>query len=128
MSAIPIRQFCEALYCGYTAADALTPDAAGRIEFVAEVTDGAVTAARRARFDGVRGLTRRSERPRAPEPGDRLELSVIEVEREAAGWRVWLNPWYLEEIEFRCDAITLDGDEVAGTERWLQDELPRRAG
>lgn len=63
-----------------------------------------------------------------PEPGDRLELSVIELEHEPDGWRVWLNPWYIEEIEFRCDRITLDGAEVVGSGRWLQDDLPRASG
>ena len=57
---------------------------------------------------------------------DRLELSVIEVERLLSGWRVWLNPWYLHEIEFRCADISLDDAEVSGTGRWLQDELPAR--
>ena len=124
---ISARLFCESIYCAYVPMDALEPDRqTGRIAFDAEVADNGLTMLHRVAFDGVRGLTRKSSRHRVPEAGDRLELSVIELEREADGWRVWLNPWYLDEIEFHCDGIHLDASEVVGTGRWLQDTLPSR--
>ena len=122
---ISMREFCETVYCAYAAGDALTVDAGGQIVFGASVTNGDRTDIHRVAFEGVRDFTRRRDVPREPEPGDRTELSVIELAREPAGWRVWLNPWYVEEVEFCCARITLDGREVTGEGRWFQDDLPR---
>jgi hypothetical protein len=124
-----MREFCERLYCAYAPGDALAVGADGRIAFTARVTDHGRMSEHRAEFDGVRGFARRRDAPSEREPGDPLELSVIEIERDEPGaeWRVWLNPWYVEEVEFRCARITLDGLEVTGAGRWLQDELPDRS-
>ena len=124
------REFCERIYCGVTGLDAFDVDpATGRIAFGAQVTSGEQVAEHRVEFTAVRDITRRDPRDPAPgESGDRIELSVIEIERESDGWRLWFNPWYLEEIEFRCAAVRLDGEEVVGSGRWLQDDLPRAAG
>ena len=43
---------------------------------------------------------------------------------ERNGWRFWCNPWYSRTIEFQCTAIRLNGLAVAGTGKWLQNELP----
>ena len=130
MTSISPRAFCETLYCAFAPLDALDVDpGTDGIAFTATETSGGRATEYRVEFHGVRALTRKDLSDLAPrEPGDRLELSAIELEREAEGWRVWLNPWYIEEIEFRCDRITLDGGEVIGSGRWLQDDLPRAAG
>ena len=119
-----MRDFCETLYCAYAPVDAFVVGDDRAIRFVATVTDAGRTAEYHVAFEGVREFTRGGERAVTWEPGDRLELSVIELEREANGWRAWFNPWYLEEIEFRCARITLDGRAVTGDGRWLQDWLP----
>jgi hypothetical protein len=76
-------------------------------------------------FEGVTDLSTRRETPRPDEDKeDRLELSVIEVEREATAWRICVNPYYIEEIEFRCRTAWLDGAALVGEGRWLQDSLP----
>jgi hypothetical protein len=106
-------------------ADALDIDQAlHRIAFEARVTERGLTRVHRVVFEGVREFTR--EDSSSYESGDLLELSVIELEREDGGWRVWLNPWYVQQIEFRCDRIQLDHVEVIGSGRWLQDDLPSR--
>ena len=123
------RTFCESIYCGFAPLDAFDVDpAARRIAFEARVTYQGQTSVHRVAFEGVHNLTRKDPDDVVPrEPGDRLELSVVEVEREAGGWRVWFDPWYLEQIEFRCDRIQLDDADVVGSGRWLQDDLPSRA-
>ena len=121
-----MREFCETLYCAFAPLDAFSISADGRIQFFAQVTSGGVQSEHRAEFIGVRGLSRHRDAPYQLQDGDVLELSVVELEREAGKWRVWFNPWYLEEIQFHCERIFLDGLEVTGTGRWLHDELPRR--
>ncbi len=121
-----IREFCEALYCAYAPLDAFTVSATGEMQFSARATDAGVQVVHRVAFIGVRDLTRNRAVPEQPGVRDTLELSVVELEREAAGWRAWFNPFYVEEIEFHCERIFLDGFEVIGTGRWLQDELPAR--
>jgi len=118
------RAFCEALYCASAPGDAFASAATGRIAFTAHVTDRGREIAHHVEFMGVRAFTRKRNHTPASDAGDRVELSVIELEREAHGWRIWFNPWYLEEIEFWCERIRLDGAPVAGTGRWLQDSLP----
>jgi hypothetical protein len=124
MPSIDPRRFCEALYCAYAPVDAFASAASGRIAFTAHVTDRGRETAYRVEFTGVRAFTRKPDPTPESDEGDRLELSVLELEREAHNWRIWFNPWYLEEIEFRCDGISLDGAPVTGTGRWLQDSLP----
>ncbi|HXE60296.1 MAG TPA: hypothetical protein VN607_06295 [Gemmatimonadaceae bacterium] len=119
-----IRAFCEALYCAYTPLDAFAVSATGDIKFAARATNVGAQSVHSVEFIGVRELSRNRARPSQLGEGDALELSVIEIEREAAGWRVWFNPWYIEEIEFHCARILLDGFEVTRTGRWLQDDLP----
>ena len=128
LNTINPRAFCEIIYCGYTRWNAFTLDEpSGRIEFDAVVTDRGGEKTYKVAFDGVRLLPDDSLHLReAQGPDDRLELSVIEIEREAAGWRLWFNPWYLHEIQFHCDRVHLDGVEVVGGGRWLQDDLPSR--
>jgi hypothetical protein len=106
--------------------DAFTVSATGEIKFSARATDVGVQSVHSVEFIGVREFVRNRAVPAQFGDGDALELSVVELEREAAGWRAWFNPWYIEEIEFHCERIFLDGFEVAGTGRWLQDELPAR--
>jgi hypothetical protein len=127
MGTISMREFCEAVYCAYVSADGLTVGADGRIAFGASVSDGGRTTIHRVAFEGVSDLSRRCDHPSKSEQGDRMELSVIEVERKPVGWRVWLSLWYVEEVEFHCGGITLDGRAVTGEGRWLQDDLPRRS-
>ena len=125
MDFVTPRQFCEALYCGFVPADAFAQTADGRIAFAVEVTAHSVRSRHEVTFLGIRTFTRTPSSSEAPEAGDRIELSVIELEREPDGWRVWFNPWYITEIEFHCHHILFDGAEVRGDGRWLQDDLPK---
>jgi hypothetical protein len=132
VTGITLPELCAALYCAYAPADAFTADETRRIAFTARVVDGGVEMYHRVEFEGVTELTRHTERPDAgggevPDAeGGPLELSVIEVEGHPGAWRVWLNPWYLDEIEFRCTGICLNGSAVEHRGRWLQDDLPGR--
>jgi len=121
------RAFCEAIYCGIAPKNAFERDpVTRRIAFVAHVTDRGQTRAYHVVFEGVRDLDRNVSAATRRGRDDPLELSMIELEREVNGWRVWFNPWYVDEIEFRCDQIQLDGTDVIGSGRWLQDDLPSR--
>lgn len=122
-----MRQFCEAVYCGIAPADALRPSTDGRIAFPVRLTDAGRTAMHAVAFEEVRDYRRSTGGQREPASGDVTELSMVEVERESSAWRVWFKPWYLDEVEFRCQRITFDGREVTGGGRWLQDELPDRS-
>jgi hypothetical protein len=118
---VSIEDFCVALYCAYTRPDALNPDAAGRIAFTARVGESSF----RAEFEGVREYAH-NKGGQPLEPQDQLELSVVELEGEPGAWRVWFNPWYVQEMEFRCSRILLNGAEVVGRGRHPQDDLPKR--
>jgi hypothetical protein len=122
-----MREFCETVYCAMAAGDIFAPGSEGRLSCVATTTEHGRSTEHRVVFEAVQGLTRRAHAPRQPELGDRIEFSVVALERTSDGWRVWLNPWYVEEIEFRCTGIQLDGRDVIGEGRWLQDELPSRS-
>ena len=129
MRTVSLQDFCIALYCAYTPADEFTVNRDGHIACTAQVIESSHTGLYRVEFDSVRDLTwssNASDRAAASDPGYQLEFSVIELEREADGWRVWINPWYLHDIEFRCAGIRLNGAEVVGEGRWLQDDLPPR--
>ena len=127
METVSIRAFCEALYCTLTRWEAFVLDSEQRISFTA--LDG--VRVYRVEFPEVRDFRWQEEheppQDRTPArrfPDDRLELSDVELEREADGWRFWCDPWYSRSIEFRCAAIRLNGIPVSGTGKWLQDELP----
>lgn len=64
----------------------------GNISFTARTIDSGVSKTYKVPFVQVRQFSRRADVRLTGEPDDRLELSVIEVQREPAGWRVWLNP------------------------------------
>ena len=99
----------------------------GNLAIVAQTTEADVTTALHLRFTGVEDLRWTPDAVPEPELGDLIEFSVVEIERVGSGWRIWLNPWYLREVAFRCASITLDGAEVVGTGRWLQADLPVRS-
>jgi hypothetical protein len=126
MPGMSMREFCETLYCAQLpAADfAVTP--MGVLAFVATSTENHARTQHRVSFTDVREFTRIRDQPSSASASDLIELSVIELERTSQGWRVWLNPWYLEEIAFHCAHISLDGEEVSGEGRWFQDALPKR--
>lgn len=128
MNTLTPRSFCETIYCGIASADALELDReTRRIAFDAVVTDNGESRTYHVEFRGVSSMIKNDwSNRRDPEPTDLIELSVIEIEREPDAWRVWLNPWYLHVIEFRCEAIHLNGAEVVGNGRWMQDGLPSR--
>jgi hypothetical protein len=130
---ISIQQFCEALYGTLTRWEAFVPDEAQCICFTALATTSEGQSLYRVEFSSIRDFQWQedNEPPRVHAmsrrlPDDRLELSAIELERERDGWRFWCNPWYLRTIEFRCDAIRLNGIAVTGSGKWLQDSLPTR--
>ena len=125
MGTVSLRQFCETLYCAYTSGEAFIPDATGTIAFQARLTSNGLGSEHKVVFEGVTDLAT-SREVRRPDDGEQyqLELSVIEVEREPTGWRIWVNPWYVEEIEFHCRNARLDDADLVGEGRWLQDELP----
>jgi hypothetical protein len=131
MTTVSIQAFCEALYCTLTRWEAFVADGAQRICFVA--LDAAQSGARlyQVEFAGVRDFRWQEEHEPAQvramprrSPEDRLELSDVELEREADGWRFWCDPWYSRTIEFRCAAIRINGVAVSGKGKWLQDSLP----
>ncbi len=127
MTEISIEDFCIALYCTYTQFDALSPDAAGTIAFTARMVETGREVNCRVQCTGVHGFEFRSEVP-DPKwgPQDQLELSVVELEGAPGSWRIWFNPFYLHEIEFRCGQLSVNGAEVVGRGKHLQDGLPAR--
>jgi hypothetical protein len=128
MTEISIEDFCIALYCAYARFSSVAPDAAGRIAFTARTLDSDREEYYRVECAGVRDFAFRSEVKDATwGPQDALELSVVALEGAPGSWRVWLNPFYLHEIEFSCRQIHLNGAEVVGRGKHLQDELPTRA-
>jgi len=122
---ITIEDFCIALYCAFARPDAFEPDDAQRIAFTARALDQGREDHFRAEFDQVREYSTRHE-ARPLGTGDQLEISAIEVSGKPGSWRVWINPFYMHEIEFGCSRILLNGAEVTGSGRHLQDDLPRR--
>jgi hypothetical protein len=128
MVEISIEDFCIALYCAYTRYDAVAPDAAGTISFTARALDADREDYYRVQCIGVRDYSFRSESQDSKwGPEDRLELSVVELEGAPGNWRVWFNPFYTHQIEFRCRQLRVNGAEVVGRGKHLQDELPDRA-
>jgi hypothetical protein len=121
---VSITDFCSALYCAFVNGQEFTPTATGQIRFTARVLDNGAEEYYRVECAGVRNFVRKSELPGPTRPEDRTELSVVELEGEPNNWRVWFNPWYLEEIEFRCDTLRINGAEVRGKGHRLQDALP----
>lgn len=131
MTTVSIQAFCEALYCTLTRWEAFVPDDAERIRFTALDAAPGETRLYEVEFVGVRDFRWQEDHEPAQAramarrlPDDRLELSDIELEREADGWRFWCDPWYCRTIEFRCAGIRLNGVAVDGTGKWLQDSLP----
>jgi hypothetical protein len=121
---VSIDDFCSALYCAYVNGREFRSTTAGQIQFTARILDAGVEEYYLVECDGVRDLVRQSESPDPRRPEDRTELSVVELEGEPRNWRLWFNPWYLEQIEFRCDTIRINGSEVRGKGHRLQDALP----
>ena len=125
MATISMQDFCAAIYCALASGEVFPDEAEGTVVIAARSGDSAPQDLL-LEFSGVQEYTRRTERPQPDprRPDDRLEFSAVELEGEPGHWRVWFNPWYLEEIDFRCGSIRLNGLEVVGHGRWLQDELP----
>ena len=128
MAEISIEDFCIALYCASTRFDTLAPDAVGTITFTARALDTDREDYYRVQCIGVRDFSVRSEAKGVRwAPDDRLELSVVELEGAPGSWRVWFNPFYLHQIEFWCRQLRVNGAEVVGRGKHLQDALPARA-
>ena len=125
-STISIANFCAALYCAETRWEAFATAPTGRIVFTARTLDTGQENYYRVEFDNVRDYSCQNETSRGWEPGDRLELSIVELEGEPGAWRVWFNPWYLHEIQFWCTRIRVNGAEVVGRGKHVQDWLPDR--
>ncbi len=129
MANLSIQDFCAAVYCAIARCDAIPQSPVDHL--VVEATVAAMDVSQRLRmeFEGVHGFSRRSERqqPEPPcGPEDVFEFTAVELERTGSDWRVWINAWDLEEIEFRCAVVRLNGLEVEGEGRWLQDWLPEQ--
>ena len=90
---ISIPDFCAALYCAEGRWDALSTAPTGRIVLTARALDTGREDYYHVEFLGVRDyhVQTDSSRPES-ERGDRLELSVVELEGEPGAWRVWFNP------------------------------------
>ena len=125
MTTISIEEFCQALACAYIRAGDLTPDASGRMVFIARRPAEQDEECLRAEFDGVRDLVTRS-RTSPPSGDDVVELSILELDGEPGRWRVRFNPWHLHEIEFQCRRIRVNAVDVSGHGRHLQDWFPAR--
>ena len=48
------------------------------------------------------------------DPSDRLELSVVELEGAPGRWRLWFNPFYSHQIEFRRPPVALGSGPSIG--------------
>src|SRR3954470_18265469 len=114
MAQISARQFCELLYCAIAPIDAFFGADSGHIRFTARSTENGRHETHSVEFLGVRDFTRKQDSECEPQPGDLLELSVIELERVGSLWRVWFNAWYVEQIEYHCEQIFIDDIEVGG--------------
>lgn len=127
ITTIGIRDFCAVVYCTQARGTAFAVGIGGRIDVVTRTVIDGSDEYYRVEFDDVAEFSwvDDSGRTLVVDPDYRLEFSAIELERTTNGWRVWLNPWYHTVIEFRCARIQLNGAEVVGSGRWLQDELPR---
>jgi hypothetical protein len=127
MPSVTPEDFCIAVYCAYTTHQGLVPDGTGRIALTARTVHDDAEDRFEIEFVGVRDYAyTRDPGVSAVGPADLIELSVIELERAGPDWKVWFNPWYLHEFSFRCSRIRINGAEVVGSGRWLQDELPTR--
>ena len=125
MTTVSIEDFCAAIYCGFTDVDAFKPRADGEIAFTAEVTNARRKAFYRVEFGGVSDYRFASgSKHELHSPEDRLELTVVEIDGHPGAWRAWFNPWSLYEYEFCAEWIRINGAEVVGTGRHLQDWLP----
>ena len=72
-------------------------------------------------FDGITQFRWHAD---SAAPYERMELSIVGLERLAAGdvWRLYLHPCRSATLELSCTRITCDGAEVTGVGRQYQDE------
>jgi hypothetical protein len=121
-----MADFCSALYCAYAPAETFSPSTAGDIRFTARTVDEGEEAYYLVRLTHLRQPPLwKPPIPLDRSAGDRLELSTLSLEGEPGAWTLWINPYYQREIEISCGHIILNGAEVVGRGRHLQDEVPR---
>jgi hypothetical protein len=74
-------------------------------------------------FDGITQFRWQSD---SAAPYERMELSIVGLERLAAGdvWRLYLHPCRSATLELSCTRITCNGAEVLGIGRHYQDDRP----
>lgn len=96
---------------------------AKRLELAIMPTDGDVTGRTTLIFDGITQFRWQCD---SAAPYDRMELSIVGLERLAPGdvWRLYLHPCRSATLELSCARITCDGAEVLGVGRHYQDERP----
>ncbi|MEO8198975.1 MAG: hypothetical protein ABI679_00505 [Gemmatimonadota bacterium] len=103
-------EFCSALY-GSRATSYHIDLLKNKVMLSVARTDG--KGAIEVEFHTIRMLGWACDEPTIHE---QLDLSVVGLERGDDGvWKVYFNPWDSAELEFECDRITADGDEVMYT-------------
>ncbi len=103
-------EFCSALFGG-NATDYRIDLLSKQVAMMVEPADGAPGLA--VVFHGIHVLGWACDEIAVHE---RLELSVVGLERADDGvWKVYFNPWDSAELEFECERITVNGEEVVYT-------------
>lgn len=118
------RTLCRMLYCSQVERHALDLKAK-RLELAIMPTDRDRTGLAMLIFDGITQFRWQCD---SATPYDQMELSIVGLERLAAGdvWRLYLHPCRSATLELSCTRITCDGAEVLGVGRHYQDERPAR--
>ena len=116
------RAVCRMLHCSQVERHALDLKTK-RLELTITPADRARAAPDTLVFDGITQFRWQSD---SAAPYERMELSIVGLERLAAGdvWRLYLHPCRSATLELSCTSITCNGAEVLGVGRHYQDDRP----
>lgn len=119
------RAVCRTLFRSQVLHHALDLKAK-RLELVIVPADHETSEPRKFVFEGITQFRWQSD---SPVPYDRMELSIVGLERLAADdvWRLYASPGHSGTLELSCAGITCDGSEVHGVGRHYEDGRPARA-
>ena len=116
------------IYCATTPLRAFTPTDGHHLALCVSVTHMGRTSEYHVAFEDVADVRWVPSPYPDVQDDDVFEFSVIDLVREPASWRVWLNPFYVREVSFRCTRIMLDEMPVVGEGRCFQADLPPVSG
>ena len=116
------RTVCRTLHRSQVERHALDLKAK-RLELTIMPTDGDRDDSTTLVFDGITQFRWQTD---SPTPYEQMELSIVGLERLAAGdvWRLYLHPCRSATLELSCIRITCNGAEVLGVGRQYQDDHP----